>query len=156
MSRGWRILQSDGVHSGAYRGHMHMRVSGPIPGTNSGSESYPNVEPIPGCVSRPILYWSIGRSVRRARADMYANVRVYECHTGYLCSWTVCISVRACCTWGTHSAYQLVVESASPEHRNSYLEGNSDQAAPVVRPISRVTELSWPLHATLPTSLMHA
>ena len=54
---GRRILQSDRVRSGADRGHTSMRVSGPIPGTNSGSESSPNVELDLACVSRPILYW---------------------------------------------------------------------------------------------------
>ena len=99
---------------------------------------------------------SQSREVHSARADMYANIGISESMVMHLCSWTVCISVRACCTWGTHSGLELVVESASPEHRNSYLEGNSDQAAPVVRPISRRAGSSWPLHATLPTSLMHA
>ena len=78
LHSGRRILQSDRMRNGTYRGHMHMRVSGPIPGTNSGSESSPNVELDLVRVSRPILYWNTGTSVHRARADMYAAYDVSE------------------------------------------------------------------------------
>ena len=57
LHSGRRILQSDGVHIGTDQGHMRIRVSGPIPGTNSGSESSPNVELDLARLSRPILYW---------------------------------------------------------------------------------------------------
>ena len=54
-------------------------------------------------------------SFHSAVADICGNTGVYECLVTHLCSWTACVSVRVARRSMAHSAYQLVVESASPE-----------------------------------------
>ena len=85
-------------------------------------------------------------SVRRATADMCVHIRVSECLVTHLCSWTVCISVWACYRSMAHSRLELVVESASPECPYSYLEGNSDQGAPICPTVGAPTW--WPPYPT--------
>ena len=71
---GRRILQSDRMRNGTYRGHMHMRVSGPILGTSRVPFCPLRHRPIPGCVSRPILYWNSVNSVHSSCSQHHASI----------------------------------------------------------------------------------